>query len=76
MQVELTKAWTVTFTADEMALVLMALGGRLREEEDSIAAKELGDTMTVQRQKQALALAQAMTKHVNAMCETKNKGTV
>ena len=73
MKIKLEKSWTFTLEPEEAALVLRALGSRLRGPEDVKAAKELGDKITLDRRQEAWSLAVEMDKHVKAM-EGKNEG--
>lgn len=67
MFIEIEKNWHASFSPEELALVLRALGGRLRDNADKDAAKALGDEITRLRQKQAQMLVHEMDKHVENM---------
>jgi len=60
--ITMTTGWNFSTGPDEAALILAALGGRLKPE-DRAAAKHLGDTLTLLRARQARLLAQQMEQH-------------
>ena len=45
-ELEVKNLWTLQLTTDELRLVLKGLGGRLVEDRDAKAAKDLGDVLT------------------------------
>lgn len=65
MQVKLDKNWTITFTPDEMRLIVKALGVRLKPE-DIERAKQLGAEIAVLRCSEAKGLYESMEKHMKA----------
>lgn len=71
--VELQNNWVFKLGPGDSALVLKALGGRLRPEEVQ-AARELGDMLTEQRARQATHLMGEMKKHAGAI-ERDQSGT-
>jgi hypothetical protein len=56
--------WTFTLSGRETAIVLAALGGRLRDDQADFA-KDLGDRLTLMREEFADDFAAAMSKHAS-----------
>ena len=56
--------WQFSADPDEAALILAALGGRLKEE-DKPLAKTLGDRLTLMRAKVAKGYVDSMEKHAS-----------